>query len=588
MIPPATTVHSKSNSCTAIGNPSVDGPFLTKQEQPRNLNPYALLVIGITLSVAVVTYHFISFRQHLAQAEQKLQLHVDHLKFAQEFAQIDEAMSIAARSAMQGRDRSMLARYLENESRMQKLLDQRFRAEANDRGAQKILLELRRTMRDLMKLEGGVLDRGKTPYFLTNDYYSARERIRELLHRLNSRILVSESAPVKSIHVLNEEFNVQNRVVIIGLVLFWLLLGGWIVWLRRSYDKARVQGVRERTSLEALVQSMPYGVVAIDGNGEFTLWNRAARDLVPEGPDHLPQVAWQKIMDPSHHVEEIDFGERTIRFSGRPIRRIDHQNPGAVIVFEDVTEMRRLERELNYQRQKQAHDSKMATLGEVAGHLAHEINTPLSTIQISLDGVERALEDQDRKTVKTYLHCILQAVRRMSNIVNAFRRYSHAGGEEERIEEVDLRQVLNDALEICAPDLRARGIALEKSIPSKPLLVECKPGSLSQAVINLMTNARDAVGKTPKGWVKLSLKENHGWVMIDVEDAGQGVDFKSKDKIFEPFFTTKPRGVGTGIGLGIVRDVARAHGGDIKFGLRDGHTCFELKFPKYKMAKNVV
>src|SRR5690606_1901556 len=135
-------------------------------------------------------------------------------------------------------------------------------------------------------------------------------------------------------------------------------------------------------------------------------------------------------------------------------------------------------------------------------------------------GVDRALEDQDKKTVKTYLHCILQAVRRMSNIVNAFRRYSHAGGEEERIEEVDLRQVLNDALEICAPDLRARGIALEKSIPSKPLLVECKPGSLSQAVINLMTNARDAVGKTPKGWVKLSLKENHGWVMIDVEDAG--------------------------------------------------------------------
>lgn len=294
MIPPSAKIQSNNGSCTAAGNPSVDGPFLKKHDAPRSISPYALLIIGVSLSVVVVTYHFHSFRQHLVQAESKLQLHVDHLKFAQEFAQIDEAMSIAARSAMQGRDRAMLATYLENESRMQKLLDARFRAEANDPGAQKILLELRRTMRDLMRLEGGVLEEDKTPYFLTSDYYDARERIRDLLHRLNSRILVSESAPVKSIHVLNEEFSTQNRNVFIGLGIFWLFFGAWIFWLRRSYDRARLQGSRERNSLEALLQSMPYGVVAVDGKGEFTLWNRAAREIVPEGPNHLPQTVWQK------------------------------------------------------------------------------------------------------------------------------------------------------------------------------------------------------------------------------------------------------------------------------------------------------
>jgi len=478
-----------------------NGPFLVDLKNPRSLNPYWFLAIGIICSTIVIIYHFVGFREHIQQAERGLNEHLEQLRFAEEFSAIDEALSIAAREAMQGHDRQILARYLEQENRMQELFDRR------------------------------------------------------------------------------------NRIIIAGLTLFWAFFAVCIYWLRKNYSTVCEVTQNQRQELEALVESMPHGVVAINKGGEFTLWNRAARELMPAGPNAFPTLVWDRVTNVRKRVYEFEYGEKIFRCSGSLIKSSNQESKGAMLIFEDVTEQKMMEKELDIQRQRQAHASKMATLGEVSGHLAHEINTPLSTVQISLDGIDKSLSENNHKSLRTYLHCIAQAVKRMSNIVEAFRRYSYSDGFNEADEYIDLRQVLNDALEICGPDLRARGINLQKDLPPKPIWAKCKPGSLSQTVINLMTNARDAVGEIPKGWVKLSLKDQQGWVTIDVEDAGKEIDTQTKKKIFEPFFTTKGRGKGNGIGLGIVKDVARAHGGDVIYDVRDGHSCFEIKFPRVSLPK---
>lgn len=249
----------------------------------------------------------------------------------------------------------------------------------------------------------------------------------------------------------------------------------------------------------------------------------------------------------------------------------------ANLIFSKWT--RKTKEERCHELEKISHASKMKTLGEVAGNLAHEINTPLTTIHIALDGMTRAMKKDDKESVASYMHSILLAAKRMESIVNAFRRYSRVDGAKESPELIDLREVLADALEICGPDITSRGLILERSIPNQPLLTRCRPGPLAQAIINLMTNARDAALEVPKGWVKLSAIQSQGFVLIDVEDAGKGLAEGLDGRIFEPFFSTKPRGQGSGIGLGIVRDVAHAHGGEVVHLKKNGHTCFEIKIP---------
>lgn len=566
-----------------MATPLAEGPFLGQTtERERGINPFLPLVLGAVLSASVLAHHFFSIKNHLHHAEQKLDKHLHQLRFAEEFNRLDELMGNAARMAMQGSDRMLLAQYLEHESSMKVLLDQRFKEEQADPEAQRILLELRKTFRDLIQLEATHSLEKEIPYFMTTEYVVARDSIRKLLRDLNQRILIASDGPEKSLKLLNNELDRKNQIVVLGLLFFWAGLITWVLWLRGLHVRTRNESKRQKNTLEALVQHMPNGVVAVDREGRFTLWNRAAQDMLEGGPTLLPHYLWERANGLKDEVWLHSNGsKRSFRVNGAHLRDENNNVMGAMLVFEEITERIRLEKELNNQRQKKAHAAKMATLGEVAGNLAHEINTPLGTVELSLGGMRDALKSENQKAVEAYIDCISQATRRMSSIVKAFRRYSRLDSDTEEKEVIDLREVGHDVLEICGPDLNGRGVKLEKNFPRKRLLVECRPGSLSQAMINLISNARDATKGEHESWVSLSLKEEGHDVVIQVVDSGKGIDWNIRDQIFEPFFTTKGRGEGSGIGLGIVRDVARAHGGDVHLKNINGNTCFEIRFPSF-------
>ena len=233
--------------------------------------------------------------------------------------------------------------------------------------------------------------------------------------------------------------------------------------------------------------------------------------------------------------------------------------------------------------------SKMATLGEMATGVAHELNQPLSVIKTAssflIKKVRRNEAIQD-EILKTLAEEIDSHVDRAARIINHMREFGRKSDVER--EKVRVNEALEKALEIFNQQLKLREIKVvkefEKDLP--PILADSN--RLEQVFINLLINARDALeeksGKTDQECVakeiflRTSLK--NGMVNIELKDTGTGIPESILDKIFEPFFTTKNVGKGTGLGLSISYGILQDYGGRIKVETTEGEgSTFIIQFP---------
>ncbi len=253
------------------------------------------------------------------------------------------------------------------------------------------------------------------------------------------------------------------------------------------------------------------------------------------------------------------------------------------------------------------HQEKMASLGQLVAGIAHEINNPVNFIQGNLhfirqytstlaksiasmdqlaaehsselrEALDRIREDEDLAFVITDLDSTLEAcdegVRRTTGIVQGLRTFSRM--EDAESEQIDIHETLDSTLTL----LRSRLSELElvKQYGELPP-VECLPGQIGQVLMNLLSNAVDAVGPAGTITVRTRLLESDR-VRVEIEDNGCGIEPEKRDHIFEPFFTTKPVGDGTGLGLAITYGVVVQHGGTISVRSELGcGTCFELDLP---------
>ena len=228
-------------------------------------------------------------------------------------------------------------------------------------------------------------------------------------------------------------------------------------------------------------------------------------------------------------------------------------------------------------RESLLHSSKMSALGELAGGIAHEINNPL-TIILGYSSRLRTLIPASGEKVESALCGISKNVMRISAIVKGLQRFSREEATD-AVYDTDLRGVVEDSLELCRECFQMASIEVQVEMPEHPVMVSCKPGQISQILVNLLNNARDAL-KEKEGPRKVTLCLTSGLSgpALTVEDNGPGVPLEIQSKIFEPFFTTKGPGKGTGIGLGISKNLAE--GNHAELGLRPGHgsSLFTLQF----------
>lgn len=210
--------------------------------------------------------------------------------------------------------------------------------------------------------------------------------------------------------------------------------------------------------------------------------------------------------------------------------------------------------------------SKLAALGEMAGGMAHEINNPLTIIALLVKRIQSIVVKPapDLPLVESLLTDIDGTVLRISRIIQALRNVSRSSDDEHS--EARLGEIFEDVFGICSEKFGQSDVKLEFADLEKHhlLKISCQRVQISQVLINLLSNAFDAVKMNQESkWVKVSLNHNADNLWIRVSNSGPVIEEGVRKKLFQPFFTTKDVGQGTGLGLSISKKIIEAHNGEI-------------------------
>lgn len=230
--------------------------------------------------------------------------------------------------------------------------------------------------------------------------------------------------------------------------------------------------------------------------------------------------------------------------------------------------------------------SKLASLGTLASGVAHELNQPLAIIraiaQQNLEVLRKGeLTPQEQALLQEDLQIIERQTARMSQIIMHLRTFARKPSET--LEPVNLNEVVRNALILLREQLRQRGITLIEEYDETLPPVMGEANALEQIVINLLTNARDALEETPNAQIRIATRcvECNGspWVELSVADNGPGVPEAIRSQIFDPFFTTKDPNRGTGLGLAISLEIAQKYKGTLRLEPTERGACFVLQLP---------
>ena len=259
----------------------------------------------------------------------------------------------------------------------------------------------------------------------------------------------------------------------------------------------------------------------------------------------------------------------------------DHTNNLQQMVAERTEELIRANHDLELQRAQAVETAKFASLGEMAGGIAHEINNPLAIISGKAEATILKIESGNFDKNKTLedLTKITANVQRISKIIKGLRSFSR-NTESDPMALVPIKQIISDTLELCSERFRNNAVEL-KVAPIPNLALMCRAAQLSQVLLNLLNNAFDAIESFPEKWISLSFAENESKVFISVEDCGLGIKAEVIAKMMEPFFSTKAVGKGTGLGLSISKGIIESHSGKLSYDTSSLHTKFVIELPKY-------
>jgi C4-dicarboxylate-specific signal transduction histidine kinase len=238
------------------------------------------------------------------------------------------------------------------------------------------------------------------------------------------------------------------------------------------------------------------------------------------------------------------------------------------------------------------HVARLAALGEIATGIAHEINQPLAAIQMMVTSM---LAEIDRGTLpieraQRWLGSMNEQIERIAWIIGHLRSFSR-NEEPSPLGAAALGAIIDDTLGLLRTQLRSHDVALDVDLAEPLPPVRGDPRRLEQVLLNLLSNARDALDELPSdaprqiriGAARAAEREA---VVLEVSDNGPGIPPDVRERLFEPFFTTKRAGKGTGLGLSIVRTIVSECGGRIQVDSEPGAgTTFRIELPTAQPAE---
>lgn len=250
------------------------------------------------------------------------------------------------------------------------------------------------------------------------------------------------------------------------------------------------------------------------------------------------------------------------------------------------------EEELKNTHSQLIQTAKLASIGELASGVAHELNQPLMVIRTTSQLLMRKLQKKESDIVEVMeqLGLIERNTKRMMNIINHLRTFSRQSQKE--FSSVDINNVIENCFLMVGEQIRLRSIETEKDLERYLPEVQGDANQLEQVILNLITNAADAIMSKAEDGVwnskftgKIKIVSRHAnshqkMVEILIEDNGGGISAVDLQRIFDPFFTTKEVGKGTGLGLSICYGIIQDHGGEIGVDETNSEgTIFKVNLP---------
>ncbi len=349
--------------------------------------------------------------------------------------------------------------------------------------------------------------------------------------------------------------------------------------LTYSFSLDEQQRARADTPLQRLVRDLqnviqlfPVGVILVDRGGDVQLYNLAAHELCSLDGAGLDRPFTEVLRSLAEDAEAAARAEaafssstpfrlpelklctgKTVALSGAPLRVHGDSGAGMLLVIEDVSMSR-------YMSDFVVENAKLSTVAQLAVGVAHEMNNPLFAIQNYLEVIRTRNADAE---IEERLSRIEREISRITEIVSSLLSFSRIASRPRSV--VDLRAVVEDSVILLQHSFREKGAEVELDLPAEPIELHGDENRLTQVVLNLASNAIDAVLNGGRIGISVRLAPD-GWAELAIRDDGCGIPDDLRARIFDPFFTTK---------------LSRKNTGTMRFESRPGSgTTFLLRLPR--------
>ncbi len=247
-----------------------------------------------------------------------------------------------------------------------------------------------------------------------------------------------------------------------------------------------------------------------------------------------------------------------------------------VVCIEDISSLVEKNQELEALRTKSMQSSRMAILGELTSGIAHEINNPLTIILNHAEKLRNHFLSTDSSNQEDSIRRIdkiLNTSQRIEKIVKSLRMFTRDGSKDP-FKNTSISSLINESLEICSETLKYHQIQLIIDSIDPALTIDCRSTQISQIILNLIGNSKDAILNLDEKWIKIEVADIGECVRFSLTDSGNGIPKAIANQLTEAFFTTKEAGSGTGLGLSISKTIIDSHFGQLFV----DHDCLNTKF----------
>ena len=374
----------------------------------------------------------------------------------------------------------------------------------------------------------------------------------------------------------------------------------------RVVEMSRLYGeiLEDRASLDGILQSMLAGILAVDSHGLIKSINLAAERMLGVDRDDIIGAPLKTAFSADGEAAEIvqgllEWGERYGKFemrfktgddervfylSSSKIHSQTREPVGLIIVLQDITQKKQFDEHVGRME-------RLASLGRLAAGVAHEIRNPLTGLTLLLDDLHDRWREEP--AIQGQVQGALAAVARIEHLVTEL--LAHVSPQKEVIQPCDINQLIENTVALVSNQTKKARVSTELKLDAKLALYEGDPHRLSQAVLNVVLNAIQAM---PEGGLlqiesteidadllehqrvgKTNAQARGSSIIIRIADSGTGIPREICQKVFEPFFTTKREG--TGLGLYITYQIIADHGGDVFISENSGGgTVFSIFLPR--------